>query len=173
MDLSSAPLLENGEGGKIANSHMAFPFLAQWLQVLRGSTKFSNLSKNFNGLVLLLCCPKVKIIHFQLLLYPTFHCFVITAGTLSGRFTPVAQRRENPRRRGGVWQEELLHEGSLELELPLRRATLSRAIEERPGWAEVGYSELHLPAGWPQNCKQTYSLCFGKSVLQSLCSLQA
>lgn len=173
MDLSSAPLLENGEWGKIANSHMAFPFLAHWLQALRGSTKFSNLSKSFNSLVLLLCCPKVKIIHFQLLLYPTFHCFVITTGTLSGRFTPVAQCRENPCCRGSVWQEGLLHEGSLELELPLRRATLSHAIEERPGWAEVGYSELHLPAGWPQNCKHAYSLCFGKSVLQSLCSLQA
>lgn len=87
-------------------------------------------------------------------------------------FAPVAQCRENPHCWGCAWQEELLHGASLEPEPPLHRATWSRAIEERPGWAEVGYLDLHLPTECSQNHKQTYSLCLGKSLLQSLPFMQ-
>lgn len=76
MHLSLAPLLWDGDWGKTVNSNMAFPFLAQWWQVHRGGTEFSNFNQDLSGLILLLRCCRVKIIPFQLLLYPSFLSWV-------------------------------------------------------------------------------------------------
>jgi len=83
---------------------------------------------------------------------------------------PVAQCRENPRHWGCAPQEELLHGASLELSL--HRAISFLATEESPGWGELGYADLRLLIGCSKNHKRTYSLCFGRSSLRSLCSIR-